>query len=287
MSLFCWVIYMSKTSFKYPNLGYGIGLRATHYQALLNDRPDVDWLEVMTEDYLVPGGRPLAYLERIRQHYPMVMHGVSLSVGSTDPLNHDYLKHVKQLADRLQPAWLSDHLCWTGINGINLHDLLPLPYTEEALQHVVNRVQQIQDILGRRILLENVSSYITYHDSSLTEWEFLAELANRADCLILLDINNIYVSAFNHQFDPQQYLAGMPADRVQQFHIAGHEHCGSHIIDTHDHTIIPAVWELYVDAVKCFGPTATLLERDDLIPELAELLQELQQAKQLAMVAKS
>lgn len=269
-------IQKAKTS-----LGFGLGLRTVHYQTVLDQRPPIDWFEVMTEDYLVAGGRPLYYLDQIRQHYPIVMHGVSLSIGSVDSLNYDYLQQVKNLADRIQPAWVSDHLCWTGLDGINLHDLLPLPYTEEALDHVVSRVQQVQDFLGRRILLENVSSYVTYQESTLTEWEFLVALAERADCLLLLDINNIYVSAFNHHFDPQTYLAAIPPERVQQFHLAGHEHCGSHIVDTHDHTIIPEVWQLYADAVKRFGAVATLLERDDHIPDIAELVQELDKARDI------
>lgn len=265
-----------------PYLGFGLGLRSQHYQYILEHQPAIDWFEVLTEDYLIPGGRPLYYLDQIRQHYPMVMHGVSMSIGSTDPLNYDYLEKVKKLATRLEPAWISDHLCWTGVDGINLHDLLPLPYTEEALQHIVERVKQVQDFLGRQILLENVSSYVTYTASQLTEWDFLAEIAKQADCLILLDINNIYVSAFNHNFDADDYLKGIPVDRVRQFHLAGHENCGQHIIDTHNQPVIDSVWDLYAKAVKRFGKVTTMIERDDNIPEFPELMAELAQAKAIA-----
>lgn len=263
-------------------LGFGLGLRTQHYQHILQHHPAVDWFEAMTEDYLVPGGRALHYLEQIRASYPMVLHGVSLSVGSNDPIDFEYLAKVKQLIERIQPAWTSDHLCWTGVDGINMHDLLPLPYTEEALKHVADRVKRVQDFLGRQILLENVSSYITYKDSQITEWEFLAAIAEQADCLILLDINNIYVSSFNHGFNPLDYLNGIPVDRVRQFHLAGHENCGDYIIDTHDHSIIDPVWNLYSEAVRRFGKVSTMIERDDNIPEFPELFAELQQAKQIA-----
>lgn len=262
--------------------GFGLGLRRQHYETILAERPALDWLEILTENYLVPGGKPLHYLDRLRALYPMVMHGVSLSIGSSDPLNRAYLAEVKALIERIQPAWLSDHLCWTGVGGVNLHDLLPLPYTEEALRHVVERVRQVQDFLGRQILLENVSSYLTYQMSAMPEWEFLAAVASEADCLILLDINNIYVSAFNHGFDPRAYLDGIPADRVRQFHLAGHLNLGTHIVDTHDHPVIDAVWSLYEDAVRRFGVVPTMIERDDNIPELGELLAELEVARRHA-----
>lgn len=263
-------------------LGFGLGLRTQHYSYILEYRPKVDWFEAITEDYLVPGGKPLYYLNRIRELYPLVMHGVSLSIGSCDPLNMDYLKKVKMLAEKIQPAWISDHLCWTGIDGLNMHDLLPLPYTEEAVKHVVDRVKQVQDFLGRQILLENVSSYIEYRDSNATEWQFLTEIAEQADCLILLDINNIYVSSVNHHFDPLDYLNAIPIQRVRQFHLAGHKNCGDYIIDTHDAPIIDGVWSLYEQAVKRFGRIATMIERDDDIPEFPVLFAELQQAKKIA-----
>lgn len=265
-----------------PYLGYGLGLRVEHYQELLEQPQGVDWLEIISENYMVPGGLPLVWLERFRQRFPLAMHGVSLSIGSTDPLDQGYLARLDALARHIEPAWVSDHLCWTGVQGVNLHDLMPLPYTEEALEHVAARVREVQDRLRRRILLENVSSYIRYADSQLEEWEFLAEVARRADCLILLDINNIYVSACNHGFDPQRYLDGVPADRVQQFHLAGHEQGERLIVDTHDAPVPSPVWSLYQAAVRRFGAVSTMIERDDRIPPLAELLDELGEARRLA-----
>jgi uncharacterized protein (UPF0276 family) len=262
--------------------GFGLGLRPAHYEALLSGSPAVDWLEIVSENYLVPGGQPLDYLERIRARYPVVMHGVSLSIGSTDPLDRRYLAELKELAGRVEPAWISDHLCWTGVEGRNLHDLLPLPYTEEALAAVTRRVGEVQELLGRQILLENVSSYVSYRDSEMTEWEFLAEVARRADCAILLDINNIYVSAMNHGFDPASYLAGIPRERVRQFHLAGHSDREGHLIDTHDHPIAAPVWALYREAVGRFGPVPTMIERDDNIPELGVLVAELDVARAVA-----
>jgi uncharacterized protein (UPF0276 family) len=262
--------------------GFGLGLRTEHYEAILAEPHAIDWLEVITENYLVPGGKPLDYLERIRERFPMVMHGVSLSIGSTDPIDFEYLAAVKALAARIEPHWISDHLCWTGIEGRNVHDLLPLPYTEEALALVVARVGQVQDALGRQLLLENVSSYLTYHASEMSEWEFLREVARRADCAILLDLNNIYVSSINHGFDPLAYLQAIPKDRVRQFHLAGHSDLGGHLIDTHDHPIVQPVWDLYCAAVAHFGEVPTMIERDDNIPELGELVAELQIARDLA-----
>src|SRR5579885_1648676 len=202
-------------------LGFGLGLRTEHYEAIFEQPPRVDWFEALTENYMVDGGRPLYWLERVRSHYPIVLHGVSLSIGSTAPLDLEYLRQLKSLVQRFEPRWISDHLCWTVVAGKNLHDLLPLPYTEEALAHVVERVRTVQDILGRRILLENVSSYVSFRDSRLTEWEFLREVATQADCLILLDVNNIYVSSVNHEFAPLEYLQAIPVERVQQIHLAG------------------------------------------------------------------
>jgi uncharacterized protein (UPF0276 family) len=262
-----------------PFLGYGLGLRTDHYEDVLQNKPAVDWFEILSENYMVEGGKPLHYLDKIREHYPMAMHGVSMSIGSVEPLNRDYLKRLKALIERVEPAWFSDHLCWTGVDGINLHDLMPLPYTEEAIQHVADRVSQVQDYMGRRMLLENVSSYITYNDSQISEWEFLSEIAQRADCLILLDINNIYVSAYNHNFDPLTYLEAIPVERVYQFHLAGHTQEQDLIIDTHDHPIADPVFELYARAVARFGRVSTMIERDDNIPPLAELLEELAQVR--------
>lgn len=265
----------------HPPLGFGLGLRPDHYPYIFEHKPPVDWFEIITENFLLPGGRPLHNLNRIRQDYPIVMHGVSLSIGSTDPLNMDYLKKVKDLMQAIEPAWVSDHLCWTGVNGINLHDLMPLPYTEETINHVVGRLNQVQDFLGRRLLIENVSSYITYMDSVMSEWEFLSAVAEKADCLILLDINNIYVSSYNHKFNPHDYLYAVPKNRVQQFHLAGHLNKGDYIIDTHDASIIENVWDLYQDAVKHFGNVSTMIERDDNIPPFPELMTELMHAKSL------
>ncbi|MGC1522499.1 MAG: DUF692 domain-containing protein [Steroidobacteraceae bacterium] len=261
--------------------GFGLGLRTPHYEAMLNEPHNVDWLEVITENYLVPGGKPLYYLERVRERFPLVMHGVSLSIGSTDPIDFAYLAQVRALATRIEPHWISDHLCWTGIEGRNMHDLLPLPYTEEALDSVVARVGRVQEALGRQILLENVSSYLSFRASEMSEWEFLGEVAQRADCAILLDINNIYVSSVNHGFDPLSYLRAIPKQRVRQFHLAGHSDMGGHLIDTHDHPIVPPVWDLYGAAVAHFGAIPTMIERDDNIPALGELVAELDIAREL------
>ncbi len=266
-------------------LGFGLGLRTVHYEEILGGAPAVDWFEAVSENYLVPGGKPVHMLERIRERYPVVLHGVSMSIGSTDALNMDYLRELKALIARIEPEWVSDHLCWTGVGGKNLHDLMPLPYTSEAVRHVADRVARVQDFLGRRILLENVSSYMTYESSEMDEWEFLAAIANQADCDILLDINNIYVSAFNHGFDPVTYLDRIPAHRVRQFHLAGHDNCGDYIIDTHDAPVIAEVWSLYSAAVRRFGPVATMIERDANIPPLAELVSELDQARVLGSTA--
>ena len=268
-----------------PALGFGLGLRTAHYEEILAGRCDVDWFELLSENYLVAGGKPLHYLDRIRADYPVVMHGVSLSIGSTDPLDFDYLAALKALAERVCPQWISDHLCWTGVGGKNTHDLLPMPYTEAAVRHVASRVEAVQEFLGRRILLENVSSYVSYRESELAEWEFLAEIARRGDCLLLLDVNNIYVSAFNHGFDPEQYLVGVPAERVQQIHLAGHNHCGDHIIDTHDADVIDPVWDLYAKAIQRLGRVSTMIERDDRIPPLADLVTELDRARRIAQAA--
>lgn len=265
-----------------PYLGYGLGLRKEHYETVLAERPNVDWFEIISENYMVDGGKPLDYLTRIREHYPMVMHGVSMSIGSTEPLNTQYLKQLKELINRVEPEWFSDHLCWTGVNGLNLHDLMPLPYTEEAVTHVADRISQVQDYLGRQMLIENVSSYVSYSDSAMTEWEFLNEVSERADCHILLDLNNIYVSSYNHNFDPYAYLKAMPSERVYQFHLAGHTHENNLIIDTHDHPIADPVFDLYAAAVEHFGRVSTMIERDDNIPPLPELLEELDKVRSIA-----
>ena len=265
-----------------PFLGFGLGLRTEHYQYVLDNKPDVDWFEIISENYMIPGGKPLYYLDNIRADYPMVMHGVSMSIGSTDPLNMGYLKDLKQLVERVQPQWLSDHLCWTSVDHTNSHDLLPLPYNEDTIDHIASRIKQVQDFLGRQILIENLSSYVSYNNSVMSEWEFLNEIARRADCHILLDVNNIFVSAHNHQFEPVEYLNGIDVDRVMQFHLAGHSYNGEMIIDTHDHEVCDPVWVLYEKALKRFGAVSTMIERDDNIPEFPELRAELAIAEKIA-----
>ena len=264
------------------DIDFGLGLRPEHYEEIAANPGQVSWFEALSENYMVPGGNPLRWLDRLRRDYPMALHGVSLSIGSIDPLDRRYLDELKALAERVQPMWVSDHLCFTGLRGQNMHDLLPLPYTEEALNHVAERVMAVQDHLGRRLVLENVSSYVTYAASELTEWEFIAELAKRADCEILLDVNNVHVSAFNHEFDAMAFLRAMPRERVRQFHLAGHTHKGSHIIDTHDEPIVPDVWSLYAEAVKLFPGVPTMIERDANIPPYGELLAELDEARRIA-----
>ena len=269
-------------SAKPPFLGFGLGLRHQHYDEILNGNPPIDWFEVISENYMLPGGQPLRTLDRICERYPVVMHGVSMSIASTAPPNFEYLQALKDLARRVEPKWVSDHLCWTGVHGKNLHDLLPIPYTSEALDHVVSRVQLVQEFLGRAIVLENVSTYVQFNNSEMTEWEFLSELSRRSGCWLLFDVNNVYVSAFNHGYDPMTFLNGIPADRVVQFHMAGHSHMGTHIIDTHDHPVCEDVWELYAAALKRFGRVSTMIERDDNIPPLDELLLEVARTREMA-----
>jgi uncharacterized protein (UPF0276 family) len=266
----------------FAQLGCGIGLRPPHYEAAAAGAIGVDWLEVITENFMVAGGNPRRVLRAARAHYPIVLHGVSLSLGSVDPLDDAYLDGLAALAAEVEPAWISDHLCWSSFGGHSAHDLWPLPYTEEALAHVAGRIARVQERLGRRILVENVSSYLTFRGSTMTEWEFLSALATRADCGLLLDVNNVFVSARNHGFDAGAFLAGLPTDRVAQVHLAGHSDRGTHLLDTHDHPVCDEVWSLYQRAVARFGAVATLLERDDDIPPLAELVAEARQATTLA-----
>ncbi len=228
---------------------------------------------------MVAGGRPLEVLDAICARYPVVMHGVSMSIGSTDPLRRDYLRELRALARRVEPAWISDHLCWTGVGGRNLHDLLPLPYTPEVVGHVAQRIAHVQDFLERPILIENVSSYMAFADSTMTEWEFIAEIAERADCGILLDINNIFVSAFNHRFDARTYIDAIPVSRVIQFHLAGHSDHGTYLLDTHDHPVRDEVWDLYAHAVRRFGAVSALIEWDDNIPEFEVLMETANRAR--------
>lgn len=266
-----------------PFLGFGLGLRGEHYQDILDLKPkEIDWFEIISENYMIEGGKPLYFLDRIRQDYPMVMHGVSMSIGSTDPLNFDYLKQLKTLIDRVEPVWFSDHLCWTGVDHQNLHDLLPMPYTRASINHIADRISQVQDFMGRQMLIENLSSYITYTDDAMTEWEFLSEICEKADCHILLDVNNIYVSSYNHHFDPMDYLNGIPRHRVWQHHLAGHQNNGNLIIDTHDEPIIDPVWDLYQKTAELLGPVSTMIERDANIPPLPEVIEELNRAREIA-----
>ena len=267
---------------KPSSLGFGLGLRPVYYREIFESQPPIDWFEVISENYMVQGGPPLAALERIRADYPIVMHGVSTSIASTAPLDMDYLTALKALADRFQPQFVSDHLCWTGVHGVNLHDLLPIPYTEEALAHVASRIAAVQDFLGRRIAIENVSSYVTFAESEMDEWTFVRELAKRADCWLLLDVNNVYVSSYNHGFDPHAFLRSIDVDRVVQFHLAGHEDHGTHKIDTHDEPVSEEVWALFAEAWRRFGPVSVMIERDDKFPPFAELLAELQRARGIA-----
>jgi len=258
--------------------GFGLGLRPEHYGDFLARRQNVDWLEIVTDNYLVPGGKPLHYLERIRADYPVAMHGVALNIGSCDPLDREYIAAVRALATRIEPELISDHLCWTGVSGRRMHDLLPLAYTEEAVAHVAARIAQVQDLLGRRLVIENVSSYVT-SDAPLGESEFLCAVAAAADCELLVDINNIYVSGRNAGFDPLQYLRALPTHRIRQLHLAGHSDCGDYCIDTHDAPVCAAVWQLYRQAVSLWGVVPVMIERDDHIPPLAELLVELDCAR--------
>ncbi len=261
--------------------GFGLGLRTAHYADFLRERQPLDWLEIISDNFLGEGGKPLAVLDRIRQDYPMAMHGVALSIGGTDPLDLAYLQQIKTLARRIEPLWVSDHLCWTGHHEQRLHDLYPLPYTDEAARHVIARIRQAQDVLGRRLVIENVSSYIDFLASAQAEWEFLHHVATEADCLLLVDINNIYVSSVNHGLDAWAYLQGLPAQRVQQIHLAGHTNHGDHWVDTHDHPVCEAVWRLYAQACTLYGPVATMIERDDQIPALPVLLAELEAARRV------
>jgi len=262
-----------------PDLGIGIGLRTVHFGDILAKHPPVDWFEVLSENFMGTSGRPTFILDKVVERYPVALHGVSLGIGNTDPLNREHLRELKKLAARTRAHWVSDHLCWTGILGRNTHDLLPMPYTEEALRHTTARVRQVSEFLERPLVLENPSSYVEFASSSMPEWEFLSRLAEDADCGLLLDVNNVYVSSFNHGFEPEVYVDAIPADRVVQYHLAGHTNKGTHIIDTHSDHAIPAVWELYRRAWARTGPAATLYEWDDNTPALEVVLAEASKAR--------
>jgi uncharacterized protein (UPF0276 family) len=262
-----------------PDLGFGVGLRTVHFQHVLEHRPPVDWFEIISENFLDTEGRPMAVLEAVREHYPVVMHGVSMSIGSTDPLDFAYLAKLKALADRIDVAWMGDHVCWTGVAGRNGHDLYPVPYTEESLAHVVERIRVVQDVLERPLVLENPSTYLTFACDAMPEVEWIGRMAEEADCALLLDVNNVYVTCRNHGLDPWRYLEQVPWDRVVQNHLAGHTDHGTHCVDTHDAPVCDPVWDLYAWVQERTGGVATLLEWDDRIPEFDVLLQELQTAR--------
>jgi uncharacterized protein len=263
-------------------LRVGVGLRPVHYDHVLSARPAVPWFEATSENYMGPrggsGGRPLEMLERVRADYPIHLHGVSLNIGSADPLDEEYLKSLKALADRIEPQTVSDHFCWTGVGGQNLHDLLPIPFTEESVRHVAQRVRRVQDLLGRRILLENVSSYVSFRHAEMAEWEFISEVSRRADCGLLLDVNNVHVSAVNHGFAAREFIDGLPAERVGYMHLGGYSDHGELLIDTHDHPVSEPVWDLYKHAVRRFGPVPTIIEWDEKVPPFERLLDEARRA---------
>ena len=270
---------MSENRWSFPDLGLGVGLRTPHYAHILSEKPDIGFFEVLTENYLDTGGRPLYLLDKISELYPIVMHGVSMSIGSTDPIDFDYLAKVKALAARTGALWISDHVCWTGVLGRNTHDLLPLPYTEESLKHSVERIKVVQDYLDRPLVMENPSTYLEFAKSDMPEWEWVARMAEEADCGLLFDVNNVYVSAYNHGYDPVEYIDAIPGDRVCQYHLAGHTNKGTHIIDTHNDHVLDPVWELYGHTIRHVGLRATLLEWDADIPPFEIVHQEVLKAE--------
>jgi uncharacterized protein (UPF0276 family) len=270
---------MARPRLGMPDLGLGVGLRSAHFAYLEEHEPEVDWFEVVPENFMDSGGRSRYVLDRIAERYPVVVHGVSLSIGSTDPLDLDYLARVKRLAEDIGAHWVSDHVCWTGVLGINTHDLLPIPFTEGTLAHVVERIGLVQDVLERPLVLENPTTYVTFPASTMSEWEFLARMAEDAGCGLLIDVNNVHVSSVNHDFDPREYLRALPHDRVVQMHLAGHEDAGTHLLDTHDRPVATPVWELYRAATELTGPVSTLLEWDDRLPSFPEVHAEVLKAK--------
>jgi len=263
-----------------PNPGLGLGLRSKHFNYILDHHPAVDWFEVISENFMDSGGRPRHVLRQVAEKYSVVMHGVSLSIGSTDPLNFEYLSKLKTLVTEVQPLWVSDHLCWTGVNSLNTHDLLPVVLNEESLKHICSRINQVQDFLERPVVFENPSTYLTFKQSTIAEWDFLRYMTEETGCGLLLDVNNVYVSGFNNDFDPVHYINQLPYDRIVQMHIAGHQHCGDYIIDTHDRKVVNDVWKLFTLAWQLTGGVATLLEWDSNIPEFEEYHAELLKAKQ-------
>lgn len=270
---------MSPPRLGLPNLGFGVGLRSAHFDHLLSHWPPVDWFEIISENFMDSGGRPRMVLDEIVARYPVVAHGVSMSIGSADPLDGDYLARLKRFVDEIEPVWVSDHVCWTGVAGLNTHELVPIPFTEESLAHVVERVRILQDVLERPLVLENPSSYVTYVASTMTEWEFLSRMAEEADCGLLLDVANVRVSSVNHDFDALEYLRGLPHERIVQMHLAGHDDVGTHIVDTHDRGVCDEVWELYRVACELTGGVSTLIEWDDRLPAFAEVHAEVLKAR--------
>ena len=265
-----------------PELGYGVGLRTPHFEHVLRRRPAVDWFEVISENFLGSEGRPARVLEQVAERYPVAMHGVSLSIGSTDPLDREYLAQLKELADRLPAAWVSDHLCWTGVAGRNTHDLLPLPLDEPTLRHVAERIRVVQDLLERPLVLENPSAYVSFARSTMPEPEFLGRLCEDSGCGLLLDVNNVFVTCFNDDLDPEAYLRAVPPERVVQYHLAGHTHLGTHVIDTHDDHVVPEVWRLYALACELFPARTTLIEWDARIPPFEVVQAEAEAARAVA-----
>lgn len=279
---------MKKSPEYFPNLGFGLGLRPNHYPHIFETKPSVDWFEIISENFMDTGGKPRRNLDKIRADYPIVMHGVALSIGTVDPINSEYLTKLKKLADEINPAWISDHLCWTGIAHKNSHDLLPVPYTEEALKHIISRITQVQDFLGRPIALENPSTYLEFKTSHIPEGTFIAEMAKQSGCHLLLDINNLYVTCYNHRLDPKAYIDVLPLDKVVQIHLSGHTNKGTHIIDTHDDHVVDEVWQLYKYVVHKAGHVPnTMVEWDDNIPEFNVLYAELGKAKAAALDAQN
>ena len=257
----------------------GIGLRLDHFEAIQKQQPEIPWFEILSDNYLSEGTTQRDFLQTIRENYPVTFHGVGLSIGSTDPLNKNYLKKLKTLKDEIQPAWISDHLCWTSAHGVVTHDLIPLPYTNTVVDHIVDRIMQVQDYLGEQLVIENVSSYLEFKDTDMTEWDFINEVISKSDCRLLLDVNNIYVSAQNHHFDAMEYLLAMPKDRVAEIHLAGYEDRGTHLLDTHSRPVTPPVWELYKKALQHVGDVPVLIEWDNDIPSLERVIEEADKAE--------
>ena len=261
--------------------GCGIGLRSQHFAYIAEHQPNVPWFEILSDNYLIEGTVQREFVQQIRPDYPITFHGVGLSIGSVEPLNKDYLKRLVKLKNELEPAWISDHLCWTSAHGYNTHDLIPLPYTPDVVNHIVERILQVQDTLGERLVIENVSSYMQFKDSNMTEWEFINQVVEKSDCHLLLDVNNIYVSAINHHFSAEDYLLALPANRVKEIHLAGYEDKQTHLLDTHSRPVTEPVWDLFAKAVKHVGDVPVLIEWDNDIPEFSRLLQEADTAKQI------